>query len=142
MFMLDTNIIIFSIRHPHSACAKKLASHVGKDVCISVITYAELEYGIENSSNPSRNREAIQFFLAGIPIVDFDLDASVHFGQILAALRKKHKDHQGHDREWMISASARSRGFTLITDNLKDFIDIDNLNIESWRESGDLELNS
>ena len=41
MFMLDTNILIFSIRHPDSACAKRLAEHVGRDVGISVVTYAE-----------------------------------------------------------------------------------------------------
>ena len=136
--MLDTNIIIFSIRHPSSSCAMKLGSHIGKDVCISVITYAELEYGIENSSNPSRNKEAMRCFLAGIPTVDFDLNAAIHFGNILADLRRKHKDHQGHDRDWMIASSARSRGYTLVTDNTKDFLDIDDLPLETWREPDDL----
>lgn len=68
MYMLDTNIIIFCIRHLHSECAEKLAEHIGTDVCISVITYADLEYGIENSSDPVRNREAVHRFLAGILI--------------------------------------------------------------------------
>ncbi len=139
MFMLDTNILIFCLRHKDSKCSKTLASHLGKDVCISVITYAELEYGIMNSKYPERNREAIDKILAGIPIIDFDSNAAVHFGRILAELKQKKKDKQNQDRDKMIAAHARSRGYTLITDNTKDFIDIDDLIIDTWREPGDLE---
>ena len=138
MYMLDTNIIIFCIRHPGSACASKLATHLGQDVCISVVTYAELEFGIMNSSDPARNRMAMNRFLAGIRILDFDMEAATHFGDILAELKKKHKDKQNQDRDKMIAGHARSRGFTLVTDNTKDFIDIDGLMVENWREVGDL----
>lgn len=138
MFMLDTNIIIFTIRHPQSACAKRLAQHIGKDVCISVVTYAELEYGIENSSNPAQNREAMLRFLAGISILPFELDAAIHYGQILAELKKAHKDKQNQDRDKMIAAHARSLNYTLVTDNTKDFIDISGLSLDNWREPGDL----
>ena len=136
MYMLDTNILIFSMRHPESACTATLASHVGKDVCISVVTYAELEYGIVNSMYPDRNREAVNKILAGIPIVEFDLKAAVHFGHILAELRQKKKDKQNQDRDKMIAAHARSKGFTLVTNNTKDFFDIDNLVLDNWMESG------
>lgn len=139
MFMLDTNILIFCLRHKDSKCSKTLASHLGKDVCISVITYAELEYGIMNSKYPERNREAINKILAGIPIIDFDSNAAVHFGRILAELKQKKKNKQNQDRDKMIAAHARSRSYTLITDNTKDFIDIDDLIIDTWREPGDLE---
>ena len=139
MYMLDTNILIFSMRHPDSACSSILASHIGKDGCISVITYAELEYGIMNSQYPDRNREAINKILAGIPILDFDLKAAVQFGRILAELRQKKKDKQNQDRDKMIAAHARSKGYTLVTDNTKDFIDIDGLKLDDWREAGDIE---
>ena len=138
MFVLDTSILIFSIRHPDSACAKQLAAHVGRDVCISVVTYAELVYGVENSSDPSRNAEALNRFLAGIGSVDFDMDAATHYGKILAELRQKHLDKQNQDRDKMIAAHARSVGFTLVTDNTKDFAGITGLSLENWREPGDL----
>ena len=138
MYMLDTNIVIFCIRHPDSKCAFTLAEHIGKDVCISVVTFAELEYGIMNSNNPDQNRLAINQFLAGIRIIDFDMKAAMHFGQILAELRKKHKDKQNQDRDKMIAGHARSLGFTLVTDNLKDFVDIDGLDVVNWREPGDI----
>ena len=138
MFMLDTNILIFSIRHPNSACAKRLADHVGVDVCISVVTYAELVFGVENSSDPPRNAEALNRFLAGISILDFDMDAGIHYGKILAELRRSRLDRQNQDRDKMIAAHARSLGFTLVTDNTKDFACISGLTLDNWREPGDL----
>lgn len=138
MYMLDTNIIIFCMRHPDSTCTSRLASHLGRDVCISVVTYAELEYGIMNSSDPARNRLAVNQMLAGIRVLDFDIDASIHFGDILAELRRKGADKQNQDRDKMIAGHARSLGYTLVTDNTKDFADIDGLLLENWREPGDL----
>ena len=138
MYMLDTNILIFCIRHPNSRCAETVSEHVGKDICISVVTYAELEYGILNSKYPEQNRLAINSVLAGIKIEDFNIHAATHFGQILAELKKNHKDKQNQDRDKMIAAHARSQGYTLVTDNTKDFIDIENLVLENWREDGEL----
>ena len=138
MYMLDTNILIFCMRHPDSVCAARVASHLGEDLCISVVTYAELEYGIHNSSRPEQSRIAVSRILSGIRIEDFDQRAAAHFGAILAELRRKHKDKENQDRDKMIAGHARSRGYTLVTDNLKDFVDIDGLTLENWREPGDL----
>ncbi len=134
MYMLDTNILIFAIRHPDTPCAYTVASHTGIDICISVITYAELEYGIQNSHNPNKNREAISRILAGIPILPFNISAGKHFGDILAKSRNIH----GQDRDKMIAAHCRSLGYTLVTDNIKDFQYVDDINIITWRTSGDI----
>ncbi len=138
MYMLDTNIIIFCIRHPNTACVRRVASHTGKDLCISVVTYSELEFGIRNSSQPERNREALKRFLAGISIPDFDMNAATHFGAILAELKRKNKYDVCRDRDKMIAAHARARGDILVTNNTKDFSAIDHLMLEDWREPGDL----
>ena len=138
MYMLDTNILIFCMRHPDSVCAARVADHLGEDVCISVVTYAELEFGICNSSRPEQSRAAVHRILAGIRIEDFGIRAARHYGAILAELKKKKKDKQNQDRDKMIVAHARSNGYTLVTDNTKDFIDIDGLKLENWREPRDL----
>lgn len=138
MFMLDTNILIFAMRHPDSVCAGRLAMHSGEDLCISVVTYAELEYGIVNSSDPDRNRAAVMKILSGIKILDFDLVSAIHFGRILAALKKKGAQNSCIDRDKMIAAHAKATGMILVTDNLKHFSQIDDLTIENWREPGDL----
>lgn len=134
MYMLDTNILIFSMRHPDTPCAYSVATHAGNDICISVITYSELEYGILNSRNPVKNREAINRMLAGIPILDFDISAGKHFGQILSMSKAIY----GQDRDKMIAAHCRSLGYTLVTDNLNDFQYIDGLDIVTWRTPGDI----
>ncbi|MBR0463674.1 MAG: type II toxin-antitoxin system VapC family toxin [Clostridia bacterium] len=136
--MLDTSILVFCMRHPDSLCAQRVASHLGVDVCISVVTYAELEFGIHNSRMPQQSRFAVDRILAGIIIEDFDRRAAVHYGAILADLKQRHKDRQNQDRDKMIAAHARSRNDVLVTDNTKDFIDIPGLALENWRESGDL----
>ena len=138
MYMLDTNILIFCMRHPGSACAAKVASHLGLDVCVSVVTYAELEFGIHNSKMPEQSRIAVNRILAGIAVEDFDRRAAMHFGAILADLKQRHKDRVNQDRDKMIAAHARSRGYVLVTDNTKDFVDIPGLTLENWREPGDL----
>ena len=134
MYMLDTNILIFAMRHPDTPCAHTVAAHAGNDICISVITYAELEYGIQNSHNPEKNREAINRILAGIPILSFDISAGKHFGDILA----KTKGINGQDRDKMIAAHCRSLGYTLVTDNTKDFQYIHGMSFISWRTPGDI----
>ena len=134
MYMLDTNILIFAMRHPDTPCAHTVAFHSGNDICISVVTYAELEYGIQNSRNPGKNREAVHRMLAGIPILPFDISAGMHFGNILAESR----GISGQDRDKMIAAHCRSLGYVLVTDNTKDFQYIDGLNIISWRTPGDI----
>jgi tRNA(fMet)-specific endonuclease VapC len=138
MYMLDTNILIFAMRHPDSICAGRIALHTGDDLCISVVTYAELEYGIENSSNPERNRAAVMRILAGIRILNFDLLCAVHFGRILASLKKRNVQNACIDRDKMIAAHAKATGNILVTDNLKHFCQIEDLTIENWREDNDL----
>jgi len=134
MYMLDTNILIFAMRHPDTPCAYTVASHAGNDICISVITYAELEYGIQNSRNPDRNRNAVNRMLAGIPILAFDISAGKHFGDVLA----KSKEISGQDWDKMIAAHCRSLGYTLVTDNTRDFQYIDGLSVITWRTPGDI----
>ena len=134
MYMLDTNILIFAMRHPDTPCAYMVATHAGNDICISVITYSELEYGILNSRNRARNREAVNRMLAGIPILDFDISAGKHFGQILSMSKAIY----GQDRDKMIAAHCRSLGYTLVTDNLNDFQYVDGLDVVTWRTPGDI----
>ena len=134
MYMLDTNIIIYSMRHGDSECAKRLETHSGNDTCISVVTLGELEFGIRNSSDPERNRYAVEQILSGIPVLDFDRKAAVHFGAILAEMKRKNRYDVYRDRDKMIAAHARSLGCVLVTDNIRDFSDVSDLMLANWRE--------
>ena len=41
-YMLDTSAIIAAARHPDWPIREKLLAHLGRDVCVSAVTYAEL----------------------------------------------------------------------------------------------------
>jgi tRNA(fMet)-specific endonuclease VapC len=129
-YMLDTNIIIYAIRHPDSPLNKKIRKHLGKDLCISVVTYGELEYGVQKSSRPEQNRTAVRAFLAGIRILDFDMPAAEHFGDIIADLEGKRM--RIGDRDTMIAAHARSSGCTVVTHNVREFGRVEDLAVEDW----------
>ena len=131
IYMLDTNAVIMAMRHPDWPIAEKIKEHLGKDLCISVITYGELEYGIRKSSNPDQNRAAIVNILAGIDIIDFDSSAAAHFGDIFADL-EKHRMRIG-DRDMLIAAHARSAGYTLVTNNVREFSRVAGLDYEDWK---------
>lgn len=131
IYMLDTNAIIMAVRHPGWAISEKIMSHIGIDLCISSITYGELEYGIKKNSSPERNRVAITQVLLGIKVLDFDSNAARHFGSIFVDLESK--GLRIGDRDMMIAGHARSLGCTLVTNNTREFMRVEGLIIEDWK---------
>lgn len=136
MYMLDTNVIIRAVRHPDDPIRARLKRHLGRDLCISSVTYGELVYGIKKSAAPERNRIAINSILLGIRIVSFDADAAEHFGDIFADLEAKRQ--RIGDRDMMIAAHARARGDTVVTNNLREFTRVTGLSVEDWSNGGNL----
>lgn len=65
-----------------------------------------------------------------LPIEAFDLDAAVEFGKIQGELRQIGKPTGEIDV--LIAAVARSCGDILVTNNIKDFENIPNLQLENW----------
>ena len=130
MYMLDTNILVYAIRHPDDAINDVLAEHVANDICISSITYGELEHGVCKSAHPEQNRDALRQMLSGIPILDFDWQAAEHFGDIFADL--EHKGQRIGERDMLIAAHARSLSYTLVTNNTREFGRIEGLTVVDW----------
>ena len=59
MYMLDTNAVIMAIRHPDCKIVPRIEQHLGKDICISVVTLGELEYGAKKSKYPDKTRTGV-----------------------------------------------------------------------------------
>ena len=130
-YMLDTNAIIMAVRYPDWPISQRIKSRLGKDLCISSVTYGELEYGIQKSSAPERNRVAVMQLLLGIRILSFDAKAAAHFGDIFADLERR--GQRIGDRDMLIAGHARSLGFTLVTNNLREFSRVEGLLCEDWK---------
>ena len=131
-YMLDTNICIYAIKHKPEKVFQKLQEVVPGDVCVSSVTYAELVHGVEKSVAVEKNRLALSMLLANIEILDFDVDAADCYGKIRADLEKKGTPIGPLDM--MIAGHAQSRGYTVVTNNEKEFSRVSNLKIENWAE--------
>ena len=130
--MLDTNICIYAIKHKPENVFRKLQAVDPRDVCVSSVTYAELVHGVEKSAAVERNRVALYMLLANIEILDFDVDAADCYGKIRADLEKKGTPIGLLDM--MIAGHAQSLGYTVVTNNVKEFSRVRNLKIENWAE--------
>lgn len=128
--MLDTNICIHVIKHRPAAVIARFQEYMPRDMCISSITLAELEYGVEKSSKPDKNRLALVMFLSGICVLPFDDDAAAEYGIIRAALEKKGTPIGPNDM--LIAAHAKALGLPIITNNTREFVRVDGLQVENW----------
>jgi tRNA(fMet)-specific endonuclease VapC len=129
-YMLDTNICIYIIKgKPKKVIDKFYTLNIG-DVCISSITLAELEYGVEKSDYKERNKLALTGFLSSIEILPFSDQAAAEYGKIRANLERQGNIIGAYDL--MIGAHALSENITLVTNDTKEFNRIENLSLENW----------
>lgn len=129
-YMLDTNIIAYAKNKRPASVLERLTAQQPSDVCISVITMAELEFGVFRSSKPAQNRLALLAFLSGIQILPFDSDAAHEYGAIRHSLTKSGTLIGANDM--LIAAHAKSRNLILVTNNAREFERVDGLTVENW----------
>ncbi|MDO8793201.1 MAG: type II toxin-antitoxin system VapC family toxin [Vicinamibacterales bacterium] len=129
--MLDTNICIYLIREHPPSVIERFSSHAVGDIGISVITLAELEYGVSKSSRPARNREALEQFISPLEVAPFDRRATAVYGRLRTTLEKKGQAIGSMDL--LIAAQALSLEVRLITHNVREFGRVPGLRVEDWK---------
>jgi len=128
--MLDTNICIYIIKNKPKSVMEKFKQYDIGDISLSSITVSELYYGAYKSQYIEKNLLALEHFLQPFNIVEYDLKASIEYGQIRATLEKQGNVIGGLDMQ--IAAHARSLDMTLVTNNTKEFIRVDELILDNW----------
>ena len=128
--ILDTNTCIHLIRHRSPEALRRFEDFEVGEVGLSVITVAELLYGVEKSARPRQNREALQQFLLPLEIVSFGEEATVSYGKIRASLEKRGTPIGPLDT--LIAAHALSLDATLVTNNTREFERVPGLQLEDW----------
>lgn len=127
-YLLDTNICIALLRGNRDI-AQKLIS-IGESNCfLSVITLYELTFGAYYSKHEEQEVPKIKQFAEHFPIVSL-LDSVDEYAIIKTRLRSSGIliDEFG----LLIAATALSGNYTLVTDNVKHFQRIEDLEIENW----------
>lgn len=129
-YMLDTNICIYIIKNKPKKVIMELKRHKPSEICVSAITYAELTYGVEKSMAVEKNRLALALLFSNIEVLDFNTKAAIHYGKIRAYLEKQGTPIGSLDM--MIAAHAMSLGYTVVTNNIKEFERVPDLKLENW----------
>ncbi|WP_406564681.1 type II toxin-antitoxin system tRNA(fMet)-specific endonuclease VapC [Alkanindiges hydrocarboniclasticus] len=127
--MLDTNIVIYVIKHKPAEVRERFNS-VFSQICVSSITVAELVYGAENSAQPEHNLMVVENFLSRLQVLDYGTDAAIQYGNIKAYLKKL--GQLISDNDLHIAAHARSKGLIIVTNNTKEFNRVPALQVENW----------
>ena len=129
-YMLDTNICIYIIKRKPEDLINRFLRTNPDDMAVSSITVSELFYGVFKSSKPAQNMAALTNFLLPFEILSYDDKASIEYGKIRAGLEKNGKIIGPMDL--LIAAHAKSLSLILITNNIKEFTRIPDLNVENW----------
>ena len=128
-YMLDTNIVIYTIKNRPPAVRIAFNRHA-EQMCISSVTWGELIYGAENSSRQEENLSVIEAMAARLEVLPFEKQDSNHFGQIRAEL--KHEGNPIGPYDMMIAGHARARGLILVTNNKREFERVSGLRLDNW----------
>ena len=138
-YLLDSNVISEIIKpEPSFSVIKKLAEHSG-DCAISVTTWHELIYGIEQLEESYRKTQLSNFIQNDVKqsfkIIPYTENAAKLHAEIRAKLKKEGILLPFADSQ--IAAIALENRMTLATKNTKDFVQITEyfpLQIENWWE--------
>lgn len=129
-FMLNTDSCSYIMRRSNDALLKRLRKAPVSDVCISVITKAELLYGVEGSLRKQQDEAALHAFLQLVEVLDFPDEAAADYAKIRAHLKTTGTMIGANDL--FLAAHARSLGLTLVTNNTREFRRVPKLTIENW----------
>jgi len=125
IYLLDTNVCIYTINGKHPKIADKIRSYYPDDIKISAITVAELMYGCCKSKFSSKNISVLKEFLSPFEIINFDIFDAMVYGNIRTELETKGQIIGPYDIQ--LAAQAINRGYAFVTNNLKEFERIDKL---------------
>jgi len=128
-YMLDTNIVIYTIRNRPSEVRDAFNRHA-EQMCISSVTWGELVYGAEHSSRPEENLAVVEGMAARLKVLPFGTHDADHFGQIRAELKREGNLIGPYDM--MIAGHARARGLVLVTNNMREFERVLGLRLDNW----------
>jgi len=128
-YLLDTNIVSDLVRNPQGKIAEHIFTAGESKVCTSIIVAAELRYGAQKKQSPRLSAQ-LEAMLGALDILSFEKPADASYGTIRAQLERAGKPIGANDL--LIAAHALTLGYTLVTDNEKEFSRVRHLPLENW----------
>ena len=131
LYMLDTDTTSYLIKGKSRSVEAKLADLSPEMVCVSVMTRAELLYGLKRLPSEHRLHLLVRQFLKTIRILPWDSEAADWYAEIRHQLTRSGQPIG--DVDMMIAAHSLSAGAVLVTNNNKHYDRIEApLILENW----------
>lgn len=131
--MLDTDICSYLIRARSPRLEDRLANLPPDAICISVITRAELLYGLKRLPPSHPLHTAVRRFLRLISVLSWEAEAADFYAEIAHQLASSGKPIG--ELDMMIAAHALAVGAVLVTNNVRHYQRIGQpLTIENWSD--------
>ncbi|MGV3553157.1 PIN domain-containing protein [Rhizobium sp.] len=127
-WMLDTNAVSYFVRGTLRNIPAE-ADHLD-GFCISVVSEAELIFGIKRRPEAHRLNGMILGFVGGVNVIPFDRAVAESYGALRAEMQRIGKALTALDM--LIAAHALSIGATLVTSDTA-FGHVPGLAVEDWR---------
>jgi len=128
-YLLDTNILSDLIRNPQGRVMQHIQAVGESAVCTSIIVTSELRYGAVKKGS-ARLTAQLEAVLGSVEILSFEPPADVAYGQLRNYLERIGQPIGGNDL--LIAAQAIALGYTIVTDNEREFSRIKGLACENW----------
>jgi len=128
-YLLDTNIVSDLVRNPQGNAAQKIRRVGEQRVCTSIIVASELRYGAAKRQSP-RLTAQLEAVLSALEVVPFEAPADTTYGTLRARLEKAGRPISGNDL--LIAAQVLALGYTIVSDNEREFGRIPGLAHENW----------
>jgi tRNA(fMet)-specific endonuclease VapC len=128
-YFLDTNAVSDLVRNPHGKVAERLFKVGETQVCTSIIVAAELRYGAAKRRSPRLSAQ-LEAVLGALEILPFEKPADVSYGSLRAPLERAGTPIGANDL--LIAAQALTLGYTVVTNNEKEFARVKGLRLENW----------
>jgi len=128
-YLLDTNIASYAIKGNFPHVRERLLKVPMSDIGISVITEAELRFGVARLPHAAKLGIAVEEFLLRVEVLTWDSEAAQRYAPLCATLEEQGEPMGNLDL--MIAAQALAEGVILVT-NDRVFRRVRGLKIEDW----------
>lgn len=130
IYLLDTNMASHVIKGDLLMVRKRLASVPMQEVAVSVVTQAELLYGVAKRGYPEGLTTRVREFLVRVTVLPWTSDVSVVYGNLRASCEAAGIVLAPLDM--MIAAHAKALNATLVTRDRVFSLVPDGLRLEDW----------
>jgi tRNA(fMet)-specific endonuclease VapC len=128
-YLLDTNIASYIIKGNFPHVRERLLKVAMNEVGVSVITEAELRFGVARLPQAAKLGKAVEEFLLRVEVLPWDSEAAQHYANLRATLEQQGEPMGNLDL--MIAAQALAAE-TILVSNDRVFRRIRGLKIEDW----------